>query len=69
MARDTYVDNGVTGRSKAEVARMKGHRLGNGSYYGSLAKILGKMKIKDNVTTGETDEELKDLIWNKVLGY
>ena len=69
MARDTYVDNGVTGGSKAEVARMKCHRLGNGSYSGTLAKILGKLKMKDNVTTGETDEELKDLIWNKVLGY
>lgn len=69
VARDTYVDDGVTGGSKAEVARMKGHRLGNGSYSGTLAKILGKLKMKVIITTGETDEELKHLIGNKVLGY
>ena len=50
---------------------MKGHRLADGSFSGTVAQILnkGKLKLKVIVTTGETDEEVKHLIGNKVLGY
>ena len=45
---DSYVNDGVTVDSGAEVERMKGERLGDGSYSGNLAKILnlGKLKMK-----------------------
>ena len=71
IIRDSYVDDGVTGGTKAEVERMKGHRLGDGTYSGTLTQILSrsKLKMKVAVTTGETNEEVKNLIGNKVLGY
>ena len=71
IIRDTYVDDGVTGGSEYEVTKMKGVRLEDGSYSGTLGQILdkGKLKMKVIVTTGETNEDLKHLIGNKVLGY
>ena len=50
---------------------MKGHKLGDGSFSGTTTRILnlGKLKIKSIISTGETDEEAKALIGNKVLGY
>ena len=71
IIKDSYVDDGVTGGSSSEVERMKGERLGDGSYSGTLAQILnlGKLKMKVVVTTGETDKELTKLIGDKVLGY
>ena len=71
IINDSYVDDGVTGGSQAEVDRMKGARLGPGSYSGTLGQILnlGKLKMKVVVTTGEQDKELTRLIGDKVLGY
>ena len=71
IINDSYVDDGVTGGSKAEVERMKGARLGQGSYSGTLGQILslGKLRMKVVVTTGEQDTELTKLIGDKVLGY
>ena len=68
---DTYVDDGITGGSNEQVEKMKGERLEDGSYTGTLAQIFkkGKLKMKVIITTGETDEALKHLIGNKVLGY
>ena len=68
IIRDTYVDDGVTGGSEYEVTKMKGVRLEDGSYSGTLGQILdkGKLKMKVIVTTGETNEDLKHLIGNKV---
>ena len=41
IINDSYVDDGVTGGFKHEVERMKGERLEDGSYNGTLAQILG----------------------------
>ena len=71
LKEDSYVDDFCTGGSKAEVARMMGQRLSDGSYTGTVCKILskGNLKVKVMVPTGEKDQEAKDLLGNKVLGY
>ena len=71
IKKDSYVDDGVTGGSKAEVERMEGSRLDDGGYTGTLSKILdrGKLKAKVILHSGETNEALKNLIGNKVVGY
>ena len=71
IVKDSYVDDNVTGGTAAEVKRMKGERLPDGTYTGTMTKIvgLGKLKIKVIVSTGESDESVKHLINNKVLGY
>ena len=68
---DSYVDDGVTGGSAEEVRRMKGERLADGSFTGTIPQILklGGLKLKVIVSTGETNEDVKGLIGNKVLGY
>ena len=68
---DSYVDDNVSGGSFEEVDRMKGAKLEDGSFSGTVRKILdkGSLKIKTILSTGETDEEVKSLIGNKVLGY
>ena len=67
---DSYVDDGVTGGSPEEVARMKGNRLADGSFSGTIPQILKLgLHLKVMVSTGETNEEVKNLISNKVLGY
>ena len=71
IIKDSYVDDGVTGGSIEEVTRMKGVRLENGKYNGTIPKILdtGKLSTKVIVTTGETDKEVTALIGDSVLGY
>ena len=71
LKNDSYVDDGVTGGSIEEVSRMKGERLGDGSFSGTIPQILklGDLKLKVIVSTGEANEEVKNLIGNKVLGY
>ena len=71
IKNSSYVDDGVLGGPKADVDRMKGTRLADGTYDGTISRILarGKLKPKVIVTTGETDEEAMNLIGNKVLGY
>ena len=71
IKKDSYVDDMVTGGTAAEVKRMKGEKLADGTYSGTMTRILnlGKLKLKVIVTTGESDESVKHLINNKVLGY
>ena len=71
IKRDSYVDDNISGGSFGAVARMKGQKLDDGSFSGTTTRILklGKLKIKSIISTGETDEEAKALIGNKVLGY
>ena len=68
---DSYVDDNVSGGSWEEVQRMQGERLPDGTYTGTMRKILekGNLKMKVIVSTGETNEDIKHLIGNKVLGY
>ena len=41
------MDDGVTGGSKAKVERMKGARLGPGSYSGTLGQVQNLGKAED----------------------
>ena len=68
---DSYVDDNVSGGNSEEVKRMKGERLSDGTYSGTMRQILdlGNLKMKVIVSTGETDEAVKHLIGSKVLGY
>ena len=71
IKEDSYVDDNVGGGTDEEVRRMQGVRLPDGSYSGTMRQILdrGSLKMKVMVRTGETDEEVKNLIGNKVFGY
>ena len=50
---------------------MMGQRLSDGSYTGTICKIMSKggLKVKVMVASEEQDQEAKDLLGNKVLGY
>ena len=71
LKRDSYVDDFISGSSFEAVERMKGLKLGDGSFSGTMTKILdiGKLKAKTFISTGEVDEDAKALIGGKVLGY
>ena len=71
IKRDSYVDDHVTGGSEAEVRRMRGDHLADGSYTGTISRILGlgNLKVKVMVTSGETDVSAKETLGDKVLGY
>ena len=71
IKRDSYVDNCVSGGNIEDVKRMKGVKLADWSFTGSMTEILkiGKLKIKTLVSSGETDDNAKALFGNKVLGY
>ena len=71
IKEDSYVDDNVGGGAEEEVRRMQGVKLPDGSFSGTMRQILdrGNLKMKVMVSTGETDEELKNLIGNKVFGY
>ena len=71
LKKDSYVDDHVTGGTKAEVERMMGTRLEDGSYTGTICQILkkGNLKVKVMVPTGEVDSSAMALLGNKVLGY
>ena len=68
---DSYVDDNVSGGTKQEVKRMKGERLPDGTYSGTMRQILdlGNLKMKVLVSTSEPDDSVKNLIGNTVLGY
>ena len=68
---DSYVNDNVSGGTYEEVRRMKGSRLPDGSYSGTMRQILdlGNLRMKVIVSTGESDEEVKNILGNKVLGY
>ena len=68
---DSYVDDNVGGGTTDEVKRMQGDRLPDGTYSGTMRQILdrGNLKMKVIVRSGESDEDVKHLIGNKVFGY
>ena len=65
------MDDNLSGGSAEEVKRMKGEILPNGKFSGTMQQILdkGSLKAKVFISTGDTDENLKELIGNKALGY
>ena len=71
LKEDSYVDDNLSGGTAEDVARMKGVKLANGMFSGTMQQILdmGSLKAKVFVSSGDTDEELMNLIGNKALGY
>ena len=71
LREDSYVDDNLSGGSPETVKRMKGEILADGKFNGTMQQILdlGSLKAKVFISTGETDESLKELIGNKALGY
>ena len=71
LKKDSYVDDNIGGGTFGDVKRMMGVRKPDGSYTGTMSQILeiGKLKAKVYIPTDETDEAMKELIGNKVLGY
>ena len=71
IINDTYVDDGVSGGPKDVVDRMRGEQLPDGSFSGTLRQIFdkGNLKLKTILVSGETNEEIKNLIGGKILGY
>ena len=71
LKEDSYVDDNLTGGDPETVRRMKGEILPDGKFSGTMQQILdkGSLKAKVFISTGETDESLKNLIGNKALGY
>ena len=68
---DLYVDDGLTGGSEEQVARMVGEKLPDGTFDGTFSQImaLGNYKIKA-ITVSRTPRSVdSDLMGNKVLGY
>ena len=49
---------------------MKGSKLADGTFSGTISRILniGKLKVKTLVSSGETDLEAKALLGNKIFG-
>ena len=68
---DTYVDDGVTGGNKLQVDRFIGEKCPDGSFSGTISKMLGKggFKVKAIVRSGETDQEQIDKMGTSVFGY
>ena len=66
----TYVDDGACGGSRDTVERLRGN-LVDGEYTGTLARIfkLVKLRPKVMVASGDSDQELLDILGNKVLGH
>ena len=60
----------VVGDSKCGKTQLI-NKLANGSFSGTIPQILGlgDLLLKVIVSTGEFDDEVKNLIGNKVLGY
>ena len=71
LKEDIYVDDGTTGGTEAEVARMKGLKLEDGTFSGTIPKMLAEVgyKVKTMVESGESDEEAVRLLGGAVLGY
>ena len=68
---DVYVDDGLTGGTKEQVARFVGTKNHEGLYNGTFSRIfaLGNFKVKAFSVSGQTATAESDLMGNKVLGY
>ena len=71
IKQDTYVDDGVTGGTQAQVDRFIGEKSADGSFSGTISQILGKggFKLKAIVRSGETDEQQMVKMGGTVFGY
>ena len=67
---NSYVDDCITGGSKEEVERMKGHLLANGQYSGTITQILATcgMRPKFLAVSGDQDPAAAEPLGGRVLG-
>ena len=70
ISNKTYVDDGLGGGSREQVERFRG-KLVNGSYDGTLPRILAKvgLKLKVMIASGDSDQERIALMGDKLLGH
>ena len=59
LLKDTYVDDGMTGGTKKQVDRMIGSRMEDGSFSGTIPRMMKKvgLKLKTIVTSKSSDQE------------
>jgi hypothetical protein len=71
IKKDSYVDDHITGGTLADVLRMMGNRLADGSYDGTVCQIFrkGNLMVKVMVPSWEVDTTAMELLGNTVLGY
>ena len=71
LITSTYVDDLCGGGTQAQVDRFKGTKLPDGSYSGTLPRILSNVGLNTKVVvqSGETDKDALDMFGNKVLGH
>ena len=71
IKNDLYVDDGLTGGDHDQVVRMDGEKLPDGTFSGTLSKILnlGNYKIKALAVSGSKKSLDSDLMGDRVLGY
>ena len=71
LLKDTYVDDGTTGGTKKQVDRMLGSKMEDGSYSGTIPRMMKKvgLKLKTIVTSKSSDQESISKLSDKVLGY
>ena len=67
---DSYVDDIILGGSREEVQRMKGHLQEDGTYSGTVTRILGLcgMRPKFLAVSGDQDPAAAEALGGKVLG-
>ena len=53
LLKDTYVDDGTTGGTKKQIGRMLGSKMEDGSYSGTIPRMMKKvgLKLKTIVTS------------------
>ena len=71
IKNDLYVDDGLTGGDHDQVVRMVGEKLPDGTFSGTLSRILslGNYKIKALTVSGSKKSLDSDLMGDRVLGY
>ena len=71
LIKDGYVDDILTGGTEEDVARMVGEKQSDGSYNGTMARILklGNFVAKEYLVEGDMSQADNNLLNNKLFGY
>ena len=64
--KDTYVDDSLTGGSKQQVEQMRGTFKDDGTYNGTIPRILavGGLRVKAIIVLGERNEKAQEQLGN-----
>ena len=71
IKEDTYVDDGASGGSVAEVDRLVGIKDDDGNYNGEISQVLnlGGFKIKEFIVEGDSSQSDSGAPGNSLFGY